>query len=85
MTNQTIGEIPDRVLRIEYAMMFYYPFTFPKFNKLNSKIFRNGLNREIYGIYLFGIAKDVNNENVSFYEGWDPQERGKKIEKELFE
>lgn len=85
MTNQTIGEIPDKVLCIENARMFFYPFAFPKFNKLNSKIFRNDLNRKISGIYLFGIAKDDNKENVSFYKGWDPQERGKKIEKELFE
>jgi len=85
ITDQTIEEIPDKVLCIEYAKMFFYPFTIPKSNKLNSKTFRNNMNRKIPGIDVLGIAKDINNENVTFYEGWDPQERGKKIEKEFFE
>lgn len=68
--------IPEDILMIEHARMCYHEFPFPLFNKQE--------NKKISGISIFTIAKEVDGDNVVFYEGWDPQERGKKIEEEFF-
>jgi hypothetical protein len=75
--------IPDYILRIDFAKMFYYQFPSPMFNKSLPRTWDNSLPRTIMGIIIFGIAKEVDGEKV-FYEGWDPQERGEKIMNEFF-
>ena len=40
--------------------------------------------RTISSINLLGIVKDVDGDNIVFYDGWDPQKRGEKIMKEFF-
>ena len=41
--------------------------------------------RTIPAINVFGIVKEVIDDKIVFYEGWDPKERGKKIEEKFFE
>ena len=76
--------IPDCMLQIEKAKMFFYRFPSPMFNKTQPRSFKNTMPRIIPAINLFGIVKDLEGENVVFYEGWDPQKRGEKIAKEFF-
>ena len=40
--------------------------------------------RTISSINLLGIVKEVDGNNMVFYEGWDPQKRGDKIAREFF-
>lgn len=75
--------IPDNMLRIDMAKMFYYQFQSPMYNKSQPKTWNN-TQRTISAINLFGIVKEKNGDNNVFYEGWDPQKRGEKIMKELF-
>ena len=77
--------IPDKMLRIDMAKMFYYQFSSPMFNKNQPRTWKNSLPRTISAINLLGVVKEVNGDNVVFYEGWDPQKRGEKITKEFFE
>ncbi len=80
--------IPDRMhrmLRIDLAKMFYYKFPTPMFNKKQQRSWKNSMPRKIPAINVFGIVKDINGDNVIFYEGWDPQKRGEKIAREFFE
>ena len=77
-------EIPDRVLRIDYARMCYYQFPSPLFNKRQPKTWKNSEPRLLKGINVLAIAKSVDGDNVEYYEGWDPMQRGEKIAKELF-
>ena len=76
--------IPDCMLQIEKAQMFFYKFPSPMFNKTQPRRWKNTMPRTISAINLFGIVKYVEGENVVFYEGWDPQKRGEKIAKEFF-
>ena len=76
--------IPDSMLRIDLAKMFYYHFPTPMFNKSQPRTWKNTMPRTISAINLFGIVKEVDGDNVMFYEGWDPQKRGEKIAKEFF-
>ena len=76
--------IPDCMLQIEKAQMFFYKFPSPMFNKTQPRRWKNTMPRTISAINLFGIVKYVEGENVAFYEGWDPQKRGEKIAKEFF-
>lgn len=75
--------IPDNMLRIDLAKMFYYQFQSPMYNKSQPKTWNN-TQRTISAINLFGIVKEKNGDNNVFYEGWDPQKRGEKIMKEFF-
>ena len=72
--------IPDYILRIDLAKMFYYQFSSPMFNKSLPETYKNMR----LAINLFGIVKEINGDKVVFYEGCDPQKRGEKIMKEFF-
>jgi hypothetical protein len=80
----TRKSIPDSMLRIDLAKMFYYQFPNPMFNKSQPGTWKNTMPRTISAINLLGIVKEVNGDDVVFYEGWDPQNRGEKIAKEFF-
>ena len=77
-------DIPEKLLCIEHAKLFFYPFPSPMYNKSQPRTWRNATPRSIPAINLLGIAKEVDGDNVVFYEGWDPQERGEKIMNEFF-
>ena len=77
--------IPDNVLRIDYAKMFFYQFSSPLYNKRQPKTWKNTMPRTIPAINLLGIVKEVNGDDNVFYEGWDPQIRGEKIANYFFE
>ena len=66
-----------KMLQIENAKLFFYPFPCPMYNK-------NGMPRIIKAINVFGIVKSMDGDKITFYEGWDPNERGKKIEEKYF-
>lgn len=76
--------IPDRLLRIDLAKMFFYKFPSPMFNKSLSRTWKNTMPRTISAINLLGIVKEADGDNTVFFEGWDPQKRGEKIMKEFF-
>lgn len=80
----TRKNIPDYMLRINRAKMFYYQFPSPMYNKSQERMWKNYTQRTIAGINLFGIVKEVNDDKVVFYDGWDPQKRGEQIMKEFF-
>ena len=80
----TRKSIPDNMLRIDLAKMFYYQFPMPMFNKSQSRTWKNTMPRTISAINLLGIVKEADGDNVVFYEGWNPQKRGEKITKEFF-
>ena len=83
LSSQTRKLIPDKLLRIDFAKICFYQFPSPMYNKSQPKTWRN-TPRTIPAINLFAIAKEVNGDNVTFYDGWDPQKRGEKITKEFF-
>ncbi len=76
--------LPDSILRIDHAKMFFYQFPSPMFNESQPRTWRNTMPRTISSINLLGIVKDVNGDNIVFYDGWDPQKRGEKIMKKFF-
>ena len=76
--------IPDSMLRIDFAKMFYYQFPSPMFNKSQPRTCKNTMPRTRLAINIFGIVKEVDGANIVFCEGWDPQKRGEKIMKEFF-
>ncbi len=80
----TRKNIPDYMLRINRAKMFYYQFPSPMYNKSQERMWKNYTQRTIAGINLFGIVKEVNDDKMVFYDGWDPQKRGEQIMKEFF-
>lgn len=84
LSMESIKKIPDSVLRIDLAKMFYYQFPSPMYNKDHGRMWVNYTQRTIAGINLFGIVKEVNDDEVAFYDGWNPQTRGKQIMKEYF-
>ena len=77
--------IPESVIRINKAQMFFYKFSSPLYNKRQNRTWRNGMPRTIPAINVFGIVKEVIDDKIVFYEGWDPNERGKKIAEKFFE
>jgi len=77
--------IPESVIRINKAQMFFYKFPSPLYNKNQNRTWPNGMPRKIPAINVFGIVKEVIDEKIVFYEGWDPYERGKKIAEKFFE
>lgn len=81
---ETMKYIPDNMLRIDMAKMFYHRFPTPMFNQSQPRKWKGGMPRIISAINLWGIVKEVNGDNVVFYEGWNPQKRGEKIVKEFF-
>ena len=76
--------IPESMLRIDFAKMFYYQFPSPMFNKSQPRTCKNTMPRTRLAINLLGIVKEVDGANIVFYEGWDSQKRGEKIMKEFF-
>jgi len=76
--------IPEKVLCINKAKMFPYMFSMPMFDKKKSRFLSNGNLRLRYGLYVFGIVKDVDRDNIVFYDGWDPQKRGEAIKQKHF-
>ena len=54
------------------------------FNKSQPRTWKNTMPRTISAINLLGIVKEVDGDNVVFYEGWNPQKRGEKIAREFF-
>ena len=77
-------DIPSKVLIVEGAKMYFYKFPSPIFNKSQPRTWKNTRPRTISAINLLGIAKEIDGDNVLFYDGWDPKIRGKKIMKEFF-
>ena len=76
--------IPEKILVLEWAKLFYYPFPNSMFNKSQPRTWQDNVLRTISAINIFGIAKEVDGDKVVFYEGWNPQKRGGKIAKEFF-
>ena len=76
--------IPDEILCINKAKMFYFSFPSPMFNKNKPSRWGNGLPRLIHGIDLLGLVKEIHDDKIIFYEGWDPNERGKIIQETFF-
>ena len=54
------------------------------FNESQPRTWRNTMPRTISAINLLGIVKDIDGDNVVFYDGWNPQKRGEKIMKKYF-
>lgn len=74
------GRIPKRIfkkLRIDNAKMFFYKFPYPI-------MFENKSRKKYTAINLFGIVKTIDGDNVTYYDGWDPEERGRKIMEKFF-
>lgn len=84
LSDETRVLIPDSMLRIDKAKMFYYVFPSPMFNKNQPRTWRNNTPRTISAINLLGIVQEDDGGNAVFYDGWDPQKRGEKIMKEFF-
>lgn len=80
----SIEIIPDYILSINFAKMFYYQFPSPMYNKSQPSKWPNSMPRTIPGINIFVIAKEVDGDKVVYYEGWDPQKRGEIIMNECF-
>ncbi len=76
--------IPDNMLRIDFARMFYYQFPYPMFNKNHPKTWKNTMPRTISGINILGIIKEINGDKIVFFDGWNPQVKGEKIMNEFF-
>lgn len=76
--------IPENILCIEKAQLFFYKFPSPMLNNNQPRQYRNNSPRLICGINVFGIAKDSDGEIIKFYEGWDPHKKGLEIQKKLF-
>ena len=68
--------IRDKILRIDNAKMYFYKFPYP--------MFENQTREEYTAINLFGIVKTIDGDNVTYYDGWDPKERGRKIMEKFF-
>ena len=65
--------------------MFYIKFPAPLYNKNKPRCWDNKMPRLIYGINVLGIGKDIKDSAMtSFYAGWNPYERGLKIQKKIF-
>ena len=77
-------DIPNKVLIVEGAKMYFYKFPSPMFNKSQPGTWKNTMPKTISAINLLGIVKEVDGDNVVFYEGWNPQKRGEKIAKVFF-
>lgn len=85
LSEDTIMYIPDFLLCINLAKMFVFKFPSPMFNKNQSRFCANTEPRTRSGINLLGIIKEVNGDEIVFYDGWDPQKRGELIMKKYFE
>ena len=84
LSSGTSKFLPDSMLQINHAKMFYYQFPSPMYNKSQPMTWKSAMPRTIISINLFGIVKDVDDDSVVFYDGWIPQKRGEKIMKEFF-
>lgn len=79
----TRESIPDYMLCIDKAKLFIYRFPAPLFNKSQPRVWMS-FPRTVLAINLLGIVKEVDGDNIVFFEGWDPQKRGEEIAKEFF-
>lgn len=77
-------DIPEKLLCIENAKIFFYQFPSQMYNINQPKLSENGMPRLRGGINLFGIAKEIRVDEIVFYDGWDPNKRGEKIMKKFF-
>lgn len=77
--------IPINILKIDRAKLFYFPFPCPLYNKGASCTYNKRQPKTISAINVLGIVKEVNGDDVIFYEGWDPHKRGEKIVNQFFE
>ena len=84
LSDETRKLIPDILLRIDKAKMFFYKFPSQMYNINQSKLSENGMPRLRGGINLFGIAKEIRVDEIVFHDGWDPNERGEKIMEKFF-
>ena len=78
-------EEPDNVIKefiIPLAKMFYFEFPQPMY-KLNNnhKDMEKGL---IKGINVFGLVKEIKENQPIFFEGWNPYIKGEQIMKTFF-
>lgn len=84
LSYETRALIPDSMLCIDKAKMYFYRFPSPMFNKSQPRTWKNTTPRTISSINLLGIVREGDGDNAVFYEGWNPQNRGEKIMKEFF-
>ena len=42
-------------------------------------------NQKIPAINVFGFVEEMDGDNITFYEGWNPKERGELIKNKFFE
>lgn len=92
LSEETIKYIPDNMLRIDKAKMFYYKLPKTMFNKSQPRTYNintprtYNINtpRTIFVINLLGIVKEVNGGDLIFYECWDPKIRGELIKNEFY-
>ena len=77
--------IPEELLCIEYAKVFYHAFPSPMFNKRQPRQWINTTPRHIFGVNVLGIGKCIEDGVLTdFYNGWNPSERGIAIQNEYF-
>lgn len=76
--------IPEGLLCINSAKMIFYQFPSPMFNKRQLRTWNKTIPRTITAINLLGIVKEGNGDDVVFYNGWEPKDRGERIMKEFF-
>ena len=55
------------------------------FNKSLSQTGKDIMPRKIIAVNVFGIVKETDGDNITFYEGWNPKERGELIKNKFFE
>ena len=84
LTHQTVKELPDYMLRVDKAKIYYHQFPCPMFHKGHPDTWLNGTKRLISSINLLGIVKEVIGDKVIFYDGWDPDVRGEQIRDRFF-
>lgn len=84
LSEETIKYIPDNMLRIDKAKMFYYKLPKTMFNKSQPRTYNFNTPRTIFAINLLGIVKEVNGGDLIFYECWDPKIRGELIKNEFY-
>ena len=75
-----VKNIPEELLCINLAKMFFYRFPTELYYKGK---YRNG--EKFSSINVFGIVKEFDGESLIFYDGWNPEERGKEIQTDCFQ
>lgn len=70
-----ISCIPENIICIHLAKLFVYKHPTEIYTKTTNKI---------RAIAVFCIVKENNNDNIEYYEGWDPKSRGEIIVEKFF-